>query len=100
MTPRYITIVGGTPKVVPLDNDIAVFNVSVRTDATTIEFCLEDPDDSVAPNTFSPAVGPGPTWLAAPAPVNGVVVLNFPCAAVRLSKATNGVATVLQQGVI
>lgn len=87
MRPQYITIVGGTPKVVPLDNNMVGINVSVRTDATTVEVTLEDPAGT-------------PTWVAAPAAgSNGVIVIKDPVRALRFSKATNGSATVLQQGI-
>lgn len=99
MKPQYVTIIGGTPKVVPLDTNMVPFNVSIRTDATTVELALEAPADSVAANSFTPTVGPAPTWVAAPAAgANGVIVLKDPYAAVRFTKATNGLATVLQSG--
>lgn len=88
MRPQYITIVGGTPKVVPLDNNKVSANTSIRTDATTVEVTLEDPDQS-------------PVWVAAPAAgSNGVVVIKDPVRALRFTKATNGTATILQQGII
>jgi len=100
MKPQYITVVGGTPKVVPLDNNIGVFNVAIRTDATTVEVALEDPADSANPSNLPLNGSPGQTWVAAPAAAaNGVINLVVPCRAVRFSKATNGVATVLQQGI-
>lgn len=87
MKPQYITIIGGTPAVVALDNDMVAFNVSVRTDATTLEVTLEDPTAATA------------TWVAAPAAgANGLVNLTYPVRALRFTKATNGVATILQQG--
>jgi hypothetical protein len=96
----YGTIVGGTPLVIPLNPEATgVFNVSIRTDATTVEFALERPDDSTARNSFVTAVGTAPTWLAAPAAANGIVNITFPVSAIRLSKATAGVATVLQAGI-
>jgi hypothetical protein len=102
MKVQYVAIVGGTPLVVPLDNDVNVFNVSIRTDATTVEFSLEAPTDLVARNTFSPARNTiiSQTWVAAPAAVNGVVNLLVPAAAIRLSKASNGLATIIQQGLV
>lgn len=100
MKPVYYVIVGGTPLVIPVDTDKDIFNVSIRTDATTVEFALEATADSTAPNTYTPAkTTVTPTWIAAPAAVNGVVNLLVPCSAIRLSKAGAGSATVLQQGI-
>jgi hypothetical protein len=99
MEVRYVTIVGGTPLVVPLDTNVVVFNVSIRTDATTVEFALEEPADSVATSTYRPAATTvTPVWVTAPAAVNGVVNLLVPCSAVRLSKAGAGSATIVQAG--
>lgn len=100
MDSQYITIVGGTPKVVPLDTNVNVFNVAIRTDATTVEVALEDPAPVGRPDEMPLTGSPGPTWVAAPAAAaNGIINLLVPCRAVRFSKATNGVATVLQQGI-
>lgn len=93
--PLYFTV-GGSPLTVPLDVNRQNFKVSIRT-ASTIEVCLEYPGDDVAVNTQFPAVGPAPTWVAAPTPgANGITVIDYPVAAIRLTGA--GAATVLQQG--
>ena len=92
----YLTL-DGDPKIVTLNTNCAVFNVSIRTDAT-IEVTLENPNDSVAPNTYRTPVGPAPVWLTAPVPVNGVTVLKDPVSAVRLTGGTS--ATILQQGTV
>lgn len=92
MKPSYITLPDTTPVIVPLDNNIGVFAVSVRLGAgVTMETTLEQVQ-------LSPS-GRTPVWSAAPAATDGYVKLNFPVAAIRLTAAANGVATVLQQGI-
>lgn len=101
MRPQYITIVGGVQKVVALDSNMVGVNISVRTDATTVEVSVEAPNDSVSTNNIDPPVNPSaPNWVAAPAAgTNGLIVLQNPVAAIRFTKATNGTATILQQGI-
>ena len=100
MKPQYIVIIGGTPKTIALDTNVVNFDVSITTDATTTEVALANPNDSVKPNSWTPPVNPNPpVWIAAPAPdALGVIHLVDPVSAVRFTKATNGVATILQQG--
>lgn len=94
MKPVYIQDPDG--KVLAVDSNVVGAKISVRTDAT-VEFTVEAPADSVAPNSYRTPVNPNPpTWLAAPAAVNGVIVFDFPIAALRFEGGT--VATVLQQG--
>jgi hypothetical protein len=101
MKPQYIVIGAGVPKVVQLDNNSIVFNVAIRTDATTVEVALEDPAPVGRPDETPLSGSPGPTWVAAPAAAaNGIINLTVPARAVRFSKATAGVATVLQQGLV
>lgn len=95
MRPQYYTV-GGSPKIIPVDTNVVIAQISIRYGGT-VEFALEAPPDSrTSPNNVDPAVGPAPTWLAAPAPANGITYINFPVAALRLTGA--GAATVLQQG--
>ena len=96
MRPISVNVTAG-PIVVPLNNNNQVFNVSIRTaGATTLEVCLERPDDSVPGSAYELPVGPAPTWFAAPAAVGGLTTLTSPVAAVRLTGV--GTATILQQG--
>lgn len=100
MKPQYITLVGTTPKIVPLDTNVVSFEVSIRPPAgVTVELALEHPSDSLS-DAGRVAVGPAPTWVAAPAAgANGVISLfGTPYAAVRLTPTTGGQATILQQG--
>lgn len=98
MKPQYITLVGTTPKVVPLDNNMVVFNVAIRAPAgATVEVALEDPADLA--NNIPNSGSPGPTWVAAPAAAaNGVINLVVPARLVRITPTGNGTATILQQG--
>lgn len=103
MQAQYITLAAGVAKVVPLNIHNTSFEVSIRAPAaTTIEVCLEEPGDSIAVGTHSPPVNPNaPVWVAAPNAVNANGVLHLtgtPYAAVRLTNASNGVATILQSG--
>lgn len=101
MKPQYIILVGTTPKIVPLDTNVVSFEVSIRAPAgATIEVALEHPSDSLS-DAGRAAVGPAPTWVAAPnaANANGVLHLTgTPYAAVRITPTGNGLATILQQG--
>lgn len=103
MKPQYITLVGTTPEIVALNTNTTTFDLSIRATAgVTIEFALENPNDSTA-DTSKAAAGPAPTWVAAPNAVNANGVLHItgtPYAAVRFTPAAGGVATVLQQGVV
>lgn len=100
MKPVYVTVGAGVPKIVPLDTNVDVFNVSIRTDATTVEVAVERPGDETATNGFDLPILPyAVAWVAAPAAgANGVIVLKDPYAAVRFSKVAAGFATVVQQG--
>lgn len=102
---RYVQLRAAVPKVVPLDNNVEYFQVTVRNPGgTTLEFTLDDPQDFVAPNTYTraPALISAPAavvnWQAAPAAVDGVVKFDFPVAALRFTNAADAIATVLQQG--
>lgn len=103
MKPQYITLVGTTPKIIALDTNVVSYELSIRATAgVTIEFALENPDDSTS-DTSKAAAGPAPTWVAAPNAVNANGVLHItgtPYAAVRFTPAAGGAATVLQQGVV
>lgn len=95
MVPQYYTVVAGTPKVVLMNNNNHVFNVTIRVAAgQTVEAALEDIlDAKVAP------LSPGPIWFAltaAPLGANLFVITN-PVRLIRITGA--GVATVLQQGI-
>lgn len=101
MKPQYITLVGTTPKIVPLETNDVSFEVSIRAPAgVTIELALEHPSDSLS-DAGRAAVGPAPTWVAPPnaANANGVLHLyGTPYAAVRLTPTAGGQVTILQQG--
>lgn len=104
MQPQYIQLVGTTPKVVPFNTHCKAFQVTIRLPASaTIELAVEDPDDFVQSNSYTPRKAPAGaalTWVAAPAAVNGVIQLvNTPYAACRITPAGDGVATILQQGI-
>jgi hypothetical protein len=95
MLPQYYTVVGGTPKIVLMNNNCHVFNVMIRCAAgQTVEAALEDPIDGVV-NPKSP----GPVWFAvtvSPLGANLYALVN-PVRLIRITGA--GVATVLQQGI-
>lgn len=94
MKPVYIQDPDG--KVFAVDTNCVAPHISVRTDAT-VKFSVEAPADSVAPSAYDLPVNPNsPVWLAAPAAVNGVIVFDFPIAALQFTGGTT--ATVLQQG--
>lgn len=104
MKPSYITLVGTTPIIVPVNPHIAPFAVSIRPPAgtPTIEYTLENPDDFMAPNTYTPRAAPAGAavaWLTAPAAVNGVHLITAPCSAVRITPSAGGQATVVQSGI-
>lgn len=96
MRPQYWPLVGTTPLVVRLENNATTFNVNIRISAgVTTELALEDqltdPSSSVG--------NPGPTWVAAPAAVNGVITLVNPFRLVRFTPTAGGIAVILQQGI-
>jgi hypothetical protein len=94
MKPQYITV-GGTPVIVPLDNNCGVFNVTVRTTAgQTVEGTLEDPKN---PDT-APTAPAAQVWATLPAAPLGATwfVLTNPIRQLRITGP--GQATVLQQG--
>jgi len=99
MKPEYITLVGTTPQIFQLNNNAVWFAVAIRAPAgVTVEVALEDLYDA---NEQPPSGAPagGPTWLAAPAAVAGVITLTSPARLVRLTPTAGGVCTILQQGV-
>ena len=99
MKPSYITLVGTTPVITTLNNNNEHFNVSVRLAAgVTLEAALEDPAPVIAPTLSENQGSPGPTWLATPAAVNGIVNLTYPVRLLRFTPTTGGVCTILQQG--
>lgn len=103
MQPRYIVTTGTTPVIEHLDTNVVVFCVAIKAAAgQTVEVAVEDPDDFVAPNSYTDRVAPaGLTvgWTAAPAAVDGVITLTSPRSAVRITPTTGGTAIILQQGI-
>jgi hypothetical protein len=95
MLPQYYTVVAGTPKIVLMNNNCHVFNVTIRGAAgQVIEAALEDPTDPV----INPK-SPGPVWFAltaSPLGANLYALVN-PVRLIRITGA--GTATVLQQGI-
>lgn len=103
MRPQYIQLVGTTPVIVPLDNDISVFNVAIRAPAgITVEVTLEDPADAATPANLPLGESVGQTFVAIPAVANanGIIYLTTPHRAIRLTPTAGGLVTVLQQGLI
>lgn len=102
MKPQYVPLVGTTPKIVLLNTNSVPFLVQVRVPAgATLEVCLENPVDAVAPNTYTPPVTTQtPVWFAAPTAVGNVTTLRDVVAAIRITPTGDGIATVLQQGII
>jgi len=100
MKPQYITLAAGVPKILGLNANAVDVNISVRTDADTVELTLEYPSDSLNQSGFDVPPNPAsPVWFAAPAVgANGIRVIKDPVAAIRFTKATAGTATILQQG--
>lgn len=104
MQPQYVQLVGTTPKIVLFNTHCKAFQVAIRAPAgATVELALEDPNDFVAANSYTPPTAPAGaavTWVPAPAAVNGVIQLtNTPYAACRITPTGNGYATILQQGI-
>src|SRR4249920_2739375 len=101
MQNQYLTLVGTTPKVVTLNNNCHVFNVSVFAPAgVTVEQSVISPDDSVAPNSFTPPVTTQvPVWGATPTAVAGVIQLVAPVSALRFTPTAGGIVSILQQGI-
>lgn len=99
MKPQYISLIGTTPKIVQLNNDCVDFNVAIRAPVgVTVEVALEDLYDATE-NPPSGAPAGGPTWLAVPAAVDGVVTLTSPRRLVRFTPTGDALVTMLQQGV-
>ena len=93
MKPQYITV-AGTPVAVVLDNNCAVFNVTIRVIAgQTVDATLEDVKSDIAPTAPATQI-----WAAlTPSPLgSNLFTLVNPVRQIRITGA--GVATVLQQG--
>lgn len=90
MRPQYITVVGGTPKIVPLDTNKVDFNVTIDPKGATVEVTLDQLQDP----TKTPA------WSSAPAAVNGLINITAGVTGIRLTSAGNVTPVVLQNGII
>lgn len=92
MRPQYITVVGGTPKVVPLDTNKVDFNVTIDPKGATVEQTLDQ--------VFDPVKLAAATWVATPAAVNGLINLTAGVTAVRFTSAGSVTPVLLQNGII
>jgi hypothetical protein len=97
MLPQYYDVVAGTPKIVLMNNNNHVFNVSVRVSVgLTVEAALEDLYDA---RTAPLAPKSGPKWvLLQPSVLNAsFYFIENPVRLLRLTGT--GDATILQQGI-
>lgn len=91
MRPQYIDVVGGVPKIVPLDTNKIDFNVTIDPKGATVEQTISQ--------VFDPVQLAAATWGATPAAVGGLINLTAGVTAIRLSSASNVTAIVLQNGI-
>lgn len=91
MKPQYIVLSGTTPKTISLDTSSPVFDCQIDVPAgVTVQVALED--------STGVSGSPGPTWVAAPAAVNGIITLRDPYRMVLLTPTTGGQVTITQGG--